>query len=308
MNCSARLRSLSRAVAAALIMVAGMTGILAVAIPTSPAAADPPGACTTTTGEIVVVDLTPWPGGQIERGCDPTLTTGLAALQAAGFTTAGDQHDGPAFICRIDDDPPPSQDPCINTPPATAYWSYWHADAGQDVWSYSQLGAATYRPQPGSVDAWVFGSANQQGTNGQPSFSPAEVRATNVTPTVVPPPTVSTTAPLSASSPTTSPSAPPATTPPTTAPSSTPSTSTSPSTATTTTTTNAPSGVATSGKSGGGRAPEPKIVDAVPVADRGPGAGSPVPFVVGGIVVVMMLGVAGFLTWRRRHPGPTVEG
>jgi hypothetical protein len=25
-------------------------------------------------------------------------------------------------------------------------------------------------------------------------------------------------------------------------------------------------------------------------------------------VVVMMLGVAGFLTWRRRHPGPTVEG
>jgi hypothetical protein len=306
MKSPSRLGSLSRTIGAALIMAAGITGILAVATPTSPAGADPIGACTTTAGEIVVVDLTPW-GGNIQRGCDATLTTGLAALQAAGFTTAGDQHDGPAFICRIDDDPPPSQDPCINTPPATAYWSYWHADAGQNVWSYSQLGAATYRPPPGSVDAWVFGAANQQGTDGQPSFSPAEVRATNATPTVVPPSTVPTTPPLSAS-PTTSPSAPPATTLPTTAPSSTPSTSTPPSTATTTTTTTTPPGGVTSGRSGGDRAPETKIVDVAPVADKGPGAGSPVPFVVGGIVVVMMLGVAGFLTWRRRHPGPTVEG
>jgi hypothetical protein len=306
MNCPARLRSLSRTAAAALIMAAGMTGILAVAAPTAPAGADPPGACTTTSGEIVVVDFAPW-GGSIERGCDPTLTTGLAALQTAGFTTAGDQHDGPAFICRIDDDPPASQDPCINTSPATAYWSYWHADAGQDVWSYSQLGAATYRPPPGSVDAWVFGSASQQGTDGQPPFSPAEVRATNATPTTVPPSTVPTTAPLSAS-PTTSPSAPPATTLPSTAPSSTSSTSAPPSTATTITTTTAPSGGTISGRSGGHRAPEPKIVDAAPVVEKSPGAGSPVPFVVGGIVVVMMLGVAGFLTWRRRHPGPTVEG
>ncbi len=71
--------------------------------------------CSTTTGVIVAVDFAPW-GGDIERGCDSTLTTGYDALHAAGFTTAGDDHDGPAFICRIDDDPPPSQDPCIDTP------------------------------------------------------------------------------------------------------------------------------------------------------------------------------------------------
>jgi hypothetical protein len=302
MNGRDRVRSLSRTVAGALIVVSGMTGVLAVATPASPAGADPLGACTTTAGEIVAVDFAPW-GGNIERGCAATLSTGLAALQAAGFTSAGDQHDGPGFVCRIDDDPPPAQDPCINTPPDTAYWSYWHADAGQDAWSYSQLGAATYRPPPGSVDAWVFGSSNVQGTDGQPSFSPAQVRATNTTAVGLSTPTVPSTVP-----PTTIPSAPPVTAPPTTAPSSTPSTSTPPSRAPTTTTTTSPPAAPIAGKSGGSRSPEPRIVEASPVADKGPPAGSPLPFIVGGLVVVMMLGVAGFLSWRRRRPDPTVEG
>src|ERR1700727_1278664 len=99
-------------------LVAGLKGA-------SPAAADPIGDCSTTTGVIVAVDFAPW-GGNIVRGCDATVTTGYDALQAAGFTTAGDEHDGPAFICRINDDPPPSQDPCIVTPSTNAYWSYWH--------------------------------------------------------------------------------------------------------------------------------------------------------------------------------------
>ncbi|HTZ09679.1 MAG TPA: hypothetical protein VMB72_11430 [Acidimicrobiales bacterium] len=140
------------------------------------AAARPPAGCSASRGDLVVVDLRPW-GGNLRWGCDPRPTTGLEALQVAGFTTAGDSQDGDAFVCRIDDDPTPAQQSCISTPPATAYWSYWHAVARQRTWTYSQTGAAGYRPPPGSIDAWVFGATNVAGTSGGPSFSPADARA-----------------------------------------------------------------------------------------------------------------------------------
>lgn len=126
--------------------------------------------CTSTSGVIVAVDLTHWDSGVWERGCDTTITTGYGALHAAGFTTAGDEHDGPDFICRINNDPPPSEDPCIDTPPATAFWSYWHANAGASKWTLSSLGASSYVPKPGSVDAWSFGAGQP------PTFTPAQVR------------------------------------------------------------------------------------------------------------------------------------
>ena len=129
----------------------------------------PIASCTSTQGVIVAVDFSQF-GRPSERGCDPTTTTGYAALQAAGFVTAGDVQDGPAFICRIDDLPPPSQDACIKTPPASAFWSYWHANAGTSKWTLSNLGAANYQPKPGSVDAWAFGSRTP------PTFTPAQVR------------------------------------------------------------------------------------------------------------------------------------
>ena len=131
----------------------------------------PIASCTSTSGVIVAVDFSHWDAGLWERGCDTTITTGYGALHAAGFTTAGDQHDGPAFICRINDDPPPSEDACIDTPPATAYWSYWHANANATKWTLSSLGASSYVPKPGSVDGWAFGAGQP------PSFTPAQVRS-----------------------------------------------------------------------------------------------------------------------------------
>jgi len=181
---------------AAVALVVGEVTV-GVAVGTVPAGADPIADCSTTSGVIVVVDFSDW-GGAIERGCDSTLTTGYDALHAAGFSTAGDDEDGPAFVCRIDDDPPPSQDACITTPPASAYWSNWHADAGQNTWSYSQQGAMSYHPPPGSVDAWVFGAANASGT-GEPSFPPSAVRATNTSPIGPGPTTSTTTAPIAPS-------------------------------------------------------------------------------------------------------------
>ncbi|SCK46176.1 Prenyltransferase and squalene oxidase repeat-containing protein [Streptomyces sp. LamerLS-316] len=147
----------------------------------TPAAADPVGACTATKGAIVAVDFGPF-GGEVERGCDTTPTTGYELLHEAGFTTEGTQHDGPAFICRIGlgsgtQYPTTDQESCVLTPPATAYWSYWLAAPGKNTWTYSQYGAMDRKPKDGDVDAWVFGGTDIGGTTGRPTFTPDEVRA-----------------------------------------------------------------------------------------------------------------------------------
>jgi hypothetical protein len=331
-------RWLSSMVVASIIVAATATGGLALALsPTTAAGADVPGDCTTTTGVIVAVDFAPW-GGNVMRGCDPTLTTGYAALQAAGFTTVGDAHDGPAFICRINGDPTELQDPCINTPPATAYWSYWHADAGQNTWSYSQEGAATYQPPAGSVDAWVYGSTAAGGTAGEPSFPPSSVRATN---TSVIPPSPSPTAPSP------SPSSPPASsntpakavTPPekstapkgaaaavpeshpggsssagpaptvnaTTAAPWPTTTATWPTTTTTTINWSALSALNAAASRPSGQSNRsgstPKIVDAAPAANDHLTSGSPAPLIEGVGVVVALTTVGYIVAWRRRRPG-----
>jgi hypothetical protein len=261
----------------------------------------------------VAVDFAAW-GGDIERGCDVTLTTGYAALHRAGFTTAGDAQDGAGFICRIDDDPPPKQESCATTPPADAYWSYWHADVGQDTWTYSQEGALDYRPPPGSVDAWTFGATDIDGTDGQPTFSPDSVRATSGSGTTT---TTTTTAPTGTTSPTTTPaSSPRSSTTSTGAPppavggssSTRPdagtggvshpnSITTSPESTTATTATTAPG--ASSAPTGDTH--QTKIVDAAPVTTGRQSPGSAIPALLGTGIVLVLAAAAGLVAWRRRR-------
>jgi hypothetical protein len=114
-------------------------------------------ACTGSTGVTVVVDFAAL-GGGVQVGCrlgDPS--TGLAALTGAGFTVTGTQRWGLAFVCRINGKPTAATEPCVNTPPATAYWSYWHAIPG-GTWSYSTVGASSYNPAQGTVEGWAFGA------------------------------------------------------------------------------------------------------------------------------------------------------
>ncbi|GAA3214985.1 hypothetical protein ACFO1B_14220 [Dactylosporangium siamense] len=117
-------------------------------------------ACTpAASGVTVVVDLTPF-GGSVLKNCyagDPP--TGLAALTGAGYTVTGTQRWGLAFICRINGKPTAATEPCVNTPPATAYWSYWHGTPG-GTWTYSSLGASSYNPAIGTVEGWAFGSGS----------------------------------------------------------------------------------------------------------------------------------------------------
>lgn len=148
--------------------------------------------CTAGRGTIVAVDFAHW-GGPIVRGCGINQPSGYALLQAAGFTTAGDEYDGPSFICRIGDEayhdgtqyPTPSEDPCIQTPPASAYWSYWLAPAGQNAWTYSQLGPTGDVPKPGEVELWTFGATTIAGTagSGVPHVNPSTLRAASATAT-----------------------------------------------------------------------------------------------------------------------------
>ncbi|MEV7033316.1 hypothetical protein AB0N99_24235 [Streptomyces sp. NPDC093272] len=179
------LRRLPGAVAALALAV------LSLGATAGPAAADPQpmGRCTTTSGAVLAVDFSHW-GGPVLRSCGTTPTTGYELLNQGGWSTTGTGHDGPAFICRIGYSgyrggkqyPTPAQDPCVLTPPASAYWSYWHADPGSRTWTYSQLGAMLYKPKPGSVDLWIFGATNIEGTEGRPTITPDQLRARNTEP------------------------------------------------------------------------------------------------------------------------------
>jgi hypothetical protein len=174
---------------------AAAAGLLAVAIVLTgagpaTAAARPFSQCSATKGVIVAVDFAHW-GGPVLRSCGTTPTTAYALLNQGGWDTAGTEHDGPGFICRIGYDgfrhgaqfPTPAQQACVQTPPASAYWASWQAGPGQDSWTYSQYGAIGDHPSAGSVSLWVFGGTNLGGTAGSamPPVSPDSLRASHAT-------------------------------------------------------------------------------------------------------------------------------
>lgn len=244
--------------------VAAVAAIGAILSPIARAA--PISRCTPTRGTIVAVDFGRW-GGPVVRGCGLGAATGFDLLHAAGFTTVGDQRDGPAYVCRIGNAafdrgaprPSPDQDPCVVTPPADATWSFWLAPAGQDTWSYSSLGAISDVPKAGEVELWQFGSADDR-----PTISPATLRA---------PP---------AARPARTPASTPASTPtPTSTPTSTP-----------TPTPTHPTGTQPS---------SPTVVGASPTSTGSASSGSATPTIVAVVLVVLLGGGGGITVWRRRR-------
>jgi hypothetical protein len=149
------------------------------------AGAAPLSDCTAHHGTIVAVEFAHW-DGPIVRGCGIDQRSGYNLIHAAGFTTAGDEHDGPAFICRLGDSafhhgtqyPTPGEDACVQTPPASAYWSYWLAPPGQNRWTYSPRGAMSDVPKPGEVELWTFGGTDITGAVGAgvPAVTPDRLR------------------------------------------------------------------------------------------------------------------------------------
>lgn len=143
-----------------------------------PAGAD---TCGTAAGVSVVVDFGGL-GGGVQTGCAPgDPTSGLAALQSAGFGYSFVPN-RPGFVCRVNSLP----DPC-NGAPAHAYWSYWYAPAG-GTWTYSNLGAASRDPAPGSAEGWAFGDGDPPGVPPPQAAPPGPAPTPTVAPGPVPTP------------------------------------------------------------------------------------------------------------------------
>jgi LPXTG-motif cell wall-anchored protein len=279
----------------AVIAVPVVLGVLA-ALPAAAGGA-PLADCTAHRGTIVAVDFGHW-GGPIVRGCGIDQPTGYALLHAAGFTSAGDAQDGDVFICRLGDAafrhgtqyPTPSEDPCVVTPPASAYWSYWLAPAGQNTWTYSSLGPLGDVPKPGEVELWKFGGTKIGGTSGSgvPHFSPSTLRAAaSATATAHTTTSTTTTTTAQAPAPATTTAAKHATAPRKrfrrrrSAHAHPP-----PEQVVTTTTTALPAG--------------PVVVPAKPTRETG-SAGSPLPLVIGICVALALAIGGGWTAWRRRR-------
>jgi hypothetical protein len=138
-------------------------------------------------------------GGGAQAACEPGGggQKAWALFEGAGFTLTTVQRT-PGFVCRVNG--APASDPCVNTPPADAYWGLWWSDGKSGKWKYSTLGATSLTiPAGGSVAlAWddvdgqaVPGIAPPKTTSSAPSATPSAsptVKPTP-TPTVKPTPT-----------------------------------------------------------------------------------------------------------------------
>jgi hypothetical protein len=204
--------------AAGLLAVTGGGAALGATGQRAPQAAGTPGYCPTAEGVTVVVDFQELGGGIVVR-CAPGPVvagyTGLDALRDAGFDPVGTRRYGLAFVCRIAGKPAPDQvlpidgDPnyreaCIDTPPPSAFWSYWYAP-NKGSWTYSQGGASNHDPIPGGFEGWSFSLNHTE--DGAPPPGIAPTRPPHPRPTKPPHPTPTTQPPTSR---------PPTTRPPTT--------------------------------------------------------------------------------------------
>lgn len=141
------------------------------------------GFCKDNIGVTVVVDFQALGGTTIVR-CFPSATpgTGLDALKGAGIQIAGVQRWGESFICRIENRPSATEvvpitgnagyrEKCIDTPPASGYWSYWHS-GNNCSWNYSQWGVKNRNFTPGGFEGWSFSLNATSDTNPMPRIAP----------------------------------------------------------------------------------------------------------------------------------------
>ncbi|SHF55267.1 ABC transporter substrate-binding protein [Streptoalloteichus hindustanus] len=156
------------------------------------------GICTgrdALTGVTVVIDFQELngnggvPAPTITR-CSPnprpgTERNGIEALQDAGIAVTGTDRWGLGFVCRLENRPSPTEEipigssstpgyteSCIDTPPAAAYWSYWHADGSGTKWTYSNYGALGRNVTPGGFEGWSFSLNKGPDTNPPPRVTP----------------------------------------------------------------------------------------------------------------------------------------
>lgn len=88
----------------------------------------------------------------LSNQCVGTPSSGEEALRLAGVAaTTGRQ----GYLCTLAGYP----EECPGTFDGE-YWNYQHASAG-NAWRYSNVGADTHRPVPGSVEGWCYNAEGE---------------------------------------------------------------------------------------------------------------------------------------------------
>jgi hypothetical protein len=137
-------------------------------------------ACPGVSGVTVVVEF-----HELGRGRGQSCVAAGGAhtadrlLKEAGYSLDYVQR-FPGFVCRIEG--LPADDPCVNTPPADAYWGLWWSDGTTGKWTYASRGAASLAVPEGGYVAMVW-----DGSTG--TVPPAASPVVHPTPTPTPTPT-----------------------------------------------------------------------------------------------------------------------
>ncbi len=162
----------------ALAVAGAMTTTTAVVPPPAAAAtatAPADQGCTDNVGVTVVVDFHELGGGVQARCATGSVSNGFDALTKAGIDYQESSHVH-GFLCRIAGRP--ADDPCTNTSPPSAYWSYWIAQRG-GTWCASTFGAGNRTPPPGSIEGWSFAKDKASSMIPPPGYAvPAPVPGT----------------------------------------------------------------------------------------------------------------------------------
>lgn len=161
---------------AAACLLAAAAGV----VPLSSAEAS---TCSSADGVSVVVDFHEL-GGGVQTACvaDGGGKNAATLFETAGFAlTPVQRQDG--FVCRVDGKP--SNDPCVNTPPADAYWGLWWSDGTSGQWTYATRGAGSQTVPDGGYVAFSW---NGSASRSAPGVSPA-THPTAPTPTPTSKPT-----------------------------------------------------------------------------------------------------------------------
>jgi hypothetical protein len=280
---------------AAAVLVTAASGGLGCLVAPAAASAE---ACPGSTGVTVVVEYGAL-GSGTSTGCaaEGGGQTADRLLKDTGHALTYVQR-FPGFVCRVDG--LPADDPCVNTPPADAYWGLWWSDGKTGEWSYSSLGAGSLAIPAGGYVAMVWdGSTGTVRPQADPAPHPTPTPSPTPTPTKKPSPTATATPTPSPSATRSASSSPDE---PTAAPSRTkkPKPTPSPSETTTAPTSEPPADEQT--KAGGVVEDPAEPTESTQSREAGDDGGLPVW--VAPVVIVVLLGAAGGVAVVRRRRQP----
>lgn len=132
--------------ALAAVLLGTTAGAVALASPAHAAA------CPAGTGVTVVVNSS--------VGCDADG----GGRASDNFSAAGHQlrfaSRAPGFVCRVDG--APADDPCVEASPSDAYWGLFWSDGTTGSWTYSSLGVTALKVPKGGSVAFVFQGSSRR--------------------------------------------------------------------------------------------------------------------------------------------------